>query len=282
MAEPFAKVARSQMIDLPAGRFHYLSWGAEQTGLPGIVLLHGLTSSAQSWVRVGPALADRYRVYALDMRGHGESIRPPRGTYSLRQTADDASAFIETLGLQRPALLGHSWGGATSLVLASGAGSQKAVPQLSHLILGDPPPHMQVSPELRTAVTRDIGRPLEELRAETTANNPDWSAEDIEARIDALHRVTREAVDSVYADAGAQGDLLPLLATLAIPTLLVRADPRRGSVLNDAAWQQAKQYLPTRSRAAQIEGATHGIHRDTFDAFMRVVNDFLRTEGATR
>ena len=41
-------------------------------------------------MRVGPALADRYRVYALDMRGHGESFKPPRGTYSLRRTADDA------------------------------------------------------------------------------------------------------------------------------------------------------------------------------------------------
>jgi pimeloyl-ACP methyl ester carboxylesterase len=76
MAESLEKMAGSQMIDLPSGRFHYLSWGAEQTERPGIVLLHGLTSSALSWVRVGPALADRYRVYALDMRGHGESIKP--------------------------------------------------------------------------------------------------------------------------------------------------------------------------------------------------------------
>src|ERR1700730_16236205 len=140
---------RSHSIDLPAGRFHYLSWGAERTELPSALLLHGITSSALSWGRVGTALADRYRVYALDMRGHGESIKPPRGTYSLRQTADDAIAFLEVLGLQRPALLGHSWGGATAIVLASGAGSQKPVPQFSHLILGDPPPRLHsVSPEL--------------------------------------------------------------------------------------------------------------------------------------
>ncbi len=106
----------SQMIDLPAGRFHYISWGAERIELPSVVLLHGITSSAQSWVRVGPALAQHYRVYALDQRGHGKSIKPTRGAYGLRQTADDALAFIETLHLERPILIGHSWGGATAIV----------------------------------------------------------------------------------------------------------------------------------------------------------------------
>lgn len=86
MADSFELRMQSHLIDLPAGRFHYLSWGAERTELPGIVLLHGITSSALSWIRVGPALADRYRVYALDMRGHGDSIKPSAGAYSLRHT----------------------------------------------------------------------------------------------------------------------------------------------------------------------------------------------------
>src|SRR6266487_4082351 len=137
MTDNIDTTARSHMIDLPAGRFHYLSWGAEHTGRPSILLLHGITSSALSWVRVGPALADRYRVYALDMRGHGDSIKPARGSYSLRHTADDALAFIEALGLERPVLIGHSWGGATAIVLASGASTSKPVLKLAQLILED-------------------------------------------------------------------------------------------------------------------------------------------------
>ncbi len=43
----------------------------------------------------------------------------------------------------------------------------------------------------------------------------------------------------------------------------------------DAAWERAKQYLPARSSAVQINGATHNVHRSTFNAFMQVVNDFL-------
>src|SRR5258708_13089333 len=166
MAESLDTTVQSHMIDLPAGRFHYISWGADRTGLPGMLLLHGITSSAQSWVRVGPALADRYRVYALDMRGHGDSIKPLRGAYSLRHTADDALAFIEALGLERPVLIGHSWGGATAIVLASGACSQKPVPALSHVILEDPPHHFGrgMAEGLADFYTRHIVRPAADFR----------------------------------------------------------------------------------------------------------------------
>src|SRR5579885_2756851 len=171
MIDPLATSAQSHMIDLPDGRFHYLTWGAEQTNRPGMLLLQGITSSALSWVRVGPALADRYRVYALDMRGHGDSIKPPRGSYSLRHTADDAAAFIEALNLASPVLMGHSWGGATAIVLASGSGSHSPIPSLSRLLLEDPAIDFgRGDPEARAInYTRDIGRSPEELRPEIVA-----------------------------------------------------------------------------------------------------------------
>ncbi len=48
MTESLIQPAQSQMIDLPAGRFHYLSWGAEHRERPSVLLLHGITSSASS------------------------------------------------------------------------------------------------------------------------------------------------------------------------------------------------------------------------------------------
>ena len=273
-------MAQSHRIDLPAGRFHYLSWGAERSELPTALLLHGITSDAQSWVRVGPALAGRYRVYALDQRGHGGSIKPTAGVYSLRHTAGDAYAFMEALGLRRPLLMGHSWGGATAMVLASGALPNKPVPAFSQVILEDPAHTFgRGDPEKRAAAyTRDIGRPSLELRAEITANSPGWTQADIEGKIDALHKVTREAVISVFSEAGQAGDLLPLLANIAAPALLIRADAALGTTLDDASWQRAQQYLPAHSRATEIDGATHNIHRSQFDHFMRVVNNFLNQE----
>jgi pimeloyl-ACP methyl ester carboxylesterase len=269
------------MIDLLSGRFHYLSWGTERDDLPAMVLLHGITSSALSWVRVGPALATRYRVYALDMRGHGESIKAPAGAYSLRHTADDAAAFIEALGLDNPVVMGHSWGGATGIVLASGAGSHRPVPAISHLVLEDPAHHFGSGDVEERIVyyTKDIGRPDEELRVELAADNPGWTEEDIEGKIDALHKLSREAVASVFYDAAQDGEILPLLARISAPTLLIRADAALGTALNEAAWEEAKRLLPANSRAVQIDGATHNIHRSKFDAFMQVVNDFLSPGG---
>ena len=272
--------AQSHMIDLPAGRFHYLSWGAEQSELPSALLLHGVTSSAQSWVRVGPALANRYRVYALDMRGHGDSIKPSKGAYSLRHTADDAAAFIEVLGLEQPLLMGHSWGGATAMVLASGFESQKPIPPFAQVILEDPAYNFGLSGSAERAIfyAKDIGRPADELRAEITAENPGWTEVDVEGKIEALHKVTREAVLSVFSEAGEEGDLLPLLAHIAAPTLLMRADASLGTTMDEAAWEQAKRYLPVNSRAVQINGSSHNIHRSKFEDFMQALNNFLNQE----
>ena len=274
MKDSIEKTAVSQMIDLPDGRFHYLSWGAERTDLPSMLLLHGITSSALSWVRVGPVLSNRYRVYALDMRGHGDSIKPASGAYSLRQTADDAAALMEALSLERPVLIGHSWGGATAIVLASGAGSQQPIPSFSQVILEDPAHTFgQGSAEVRAATyIKDIGRPPEELRPEITANSPGWTEADIEGKVEALQKVTREAVVSVFSQAG---DLLPLLANITAPTLLIRADAALGTTLDSTAWERAKQYLPAYSHAIEIAGATHNVHRSKFDEFMQAVNNFL-------
>jgi N-formylmaleamate deformylase len=276
MAYSFERTAQSHTVDLPAGRFHYLSWGAERTELPPALLLHGITSTALSWGRVGPALTDRYRVYALDMRGHGESIKPSRGAYSLRHTADDAAAFMKALGLENPVLIGHSWGGATAIMLASGEGSQKPAPHVSRVILEDPAHNFGQSnaEERATPYARNIGRPVQELRSEIAASSPGWTEADIEGQIDGLHKVNQETLVSIFAEATPSGSILPLLAKIATPTLLIRADPALGTTLDAVAWEQAKQYLPTRSHAIQIDGATHNIHRNKFDEFMQVVNSF--------
>lgn len=277
MADTTEVRTQSHLINLPAGSFHYLSWGAERSDLPCAVLLHGITSSALSWVRVGPALTDRYRVYALDMRGHGDSIHPEAQAYSLRQSADDAAAFIQALDLPTPMVIGHSWGGATALVLAGGEGAEHPTPPLASMILEDPAHAFGRGnrAELIATYTRDIGRPADELRREIAADNPGWTSADIEGKIDALHKVTRTAVEGVFTQAALEGELLPLLARIHLPVLLLRADASMGTTMNDADWQQAQQYLTAPGRAIQIDGATHNIHRSMFDAFMQAVNEFL-------
>ncbi len=138
MADAGNTTAQSSFIDLPTGHFHYLSWNAQRVDLPGVLLLHGLTSSARTWTRVGSALATQYRVYALDQRGHGKSVKSGPGTYSFQQLAADAAAFLEAVALQHPILIGHSWGGMIALVLATRYGQQEPGPAISHVVLEEP------------------------------------------------------------------------------------------------------------------------------------------------
>lgn len=275
--ERFEGGAKSNRVVLPAGEFHYLSWGAERSELPACVLLHGITSSALSWVRVGPALADRYRVFALDMRGHGDSVKPAPGVYGLRETAADAEAFIESLDLRNPLLVGHSWGGATALVLASGNGTQRAKMRFSHVILEDPAHNFgHGDPEKRAAnFTADIGVAPDELRARLIASHPEWTEEDIAGKLDANSKVSKEAVISVFADTVNDGELLPLLSQLEAPTLVVRADRDLGSTLDDRAWTAVRERLSAPSMAVEIAGASHNIHRSKFTEFMQSVDAFL-------
>jgi pimeloyl-ACP methyl ester carboxylesterase len=81
-------------------------------GGPLVVLLHGFPEFWWSWRHQLPALAAAgYRVVAPDLRGYGESDKPPRG-YDLWTLAGDVAGLIRTLGEPRAHLVGHGWGGA--------------------------------------------------------------------------------------------------------------------------------------------------------------------------
>jgi pimeloyl-ACP methyl ester carboxylesterase len=87
-------------------------------GGPSLLLLHGLASSSHIWDLVGPRLAPRFRVVAYDQRGHGLSSKPSSG-YGFDRLTADAEAVISVLDLERPVVVGHSWGGNVALQLAA-------------------------------------------------------------------------------------------------------------------------------------------------------------------
>ena len=94
--------------------FHYRDWGGSGRSL---VLLHGLASTCHIWDLVAPILSENYSVVAMDQRGHGESVKPEEG-YHFASVADDLLGFIQGMGLDRPIIAGHSWGGDVALEFA--------------------------------------------------------------------------------------------------------------------------------------------------------------------
>jgi pimeloyl-ACP methyl ester carboxylesterase len=97
-------------------RFHFTEWG--DPGAPPVVLLHGGNQSSHSWDLVSLHLADRYHVFALDQRGHGDTEWSRELDYSMDAMVDDALALIADQQLGQPIVIGHSMGGRVTLSTA--------------------------------------------------------------------------------------------------------------------------------------------------------------------
>lgn len=85
-------------------------------GFP-LVLLHGFPLDHTIWQLVLPALQGKARLILPDLRGHGRSPAP-EGVYPMRQMAEDVAALLDSLNIERVALVGHSMGGYISLAFA--------------------------------------------------------------------------------------------------------------------------------------------------------------------
>jgi pimeloyl-ACP methyl ester carboxylesterase len=112
--------------DLPAGRYIELP-GRGRTfvrevpgpeGAPVVVLLHGWTATAAlNWGACFGPLAGRFRVVAMDHRGHGRGVRADR-PFRLEDCAADVVALLEELGIRGCLAVGYSMGGAVAQLLA--------------------------------------------------------------------------------------------------------------------------------------------------------------------
>jgi len=99
--------------DINGYRTHYLKSGAGQP----VVLLHGGASDSRDWLETMEYLSDSYTLYAPDLIGFGQNERNRDGYY-LSEFSDFILEFMDTLGLQSPFLVGHSFGGRVALDIA--------------------------------------------------------------------------------------------------------------------------------------------------------------------
>jgi esterase len=81
-----------------------------------VILLHGLFGSSDNWHTIALRLAEKFHVFALDQRNHGQSPHSAEMEYPLM--ADDVDKFFATRGLESGMVIGHSMGGKTAMQLA--------------------------------------------------------------------------------------------------------------------------------------------------------------------
>lgn len=107
-----------QVVNLPGRGEVFARDSGGPPGAATVLLLHGWTASADlNFFQAYTALAESYRVIALDLRGHGRGMRSVE-PFTLEDCADDAAALLSLLGASRVIAVGYSMGGPVALLLA--------------------------------------------------------------------------------------------------------------------------------------------------------------------
>ena len=169
-------------------RVHYLHWNAGSSGQP-VVLLHGLASNARIWELVAPHLVrGGLEAIAPDGRGHGLTDKPDDG-YDFETYHRDLSSLINTLELEHPLLVGHSWGANLALDYAARLPVGPRAP--AGIVLVDGGMHQfDQAPDASWESTRQrleppplAGMPLEELLARIHNPSHGWQPDDAAIQI---------------------------------------------------------------------------------------------------
>ncbi len=107
--------ARAHDFHLPTHRLRYLTWGSADR--PPLVLIHGGLDNAETWEDVATRLSDSFHVFALDLRGHGDSDWSSTGDYLPESYLGDIARFLKDMPGWPARVVGHSMGARLALQL---------------------------------------------------------------------------------------------------------------------------------------------------------------------
>ena len=262
-------------------RFHYLDWG--EPDRPPMLLLHGFAQTCHSWDFVALSLSDRFRLIALDQRGHGDSDWAPDGDYSPEAQQEDLKAVVEALRLDGPVVIGLSMGGRNAFTYAAAhPGEVRAL-----VIVDAGPENMRPGSEnIRRFVQQEDEldsveafvsrvqafnprRPVQQIRGSIVHNLKQLPSSKWTWKYDKLLRSPDRPFSS---DPETARRLWGYLESLKCPTLIVRGGASDVIALETA---EAMRKRTPGSRLATVEGAGHLVMGDNPAGFERAVTEFL-------
>jgi pimeloyl-ACP methyl ester carboxylesterase len=273
--------ATSHRVVLRSIDFHYLEWGAAL--LPPMVLLHGLTGHARIWDHMAPSLSRRYRLFALDQRGHGDTSHT--ASYTTQEFVDDLEAMRQHWGIKRFVLMGLSMGGHNAMAYAA-----QHDPHVERLIIIDIPPafDMQRVPDRGKMedLARDGHRVFATLDdAVAAARGGNATAPDANLRYRTACNVREVPAGIIFKydpkvpTTWQPDDLWPVVGSLAMPSLLVRGG-LPGALPRSVADRMVAAF--PRLELAEVMDSGHSVPTDKPEKLAPIVLEWLaRTAPAT-
>ncbi len=265
----------------------------EAGGGPPLVLLHGGSGRWQYSNAIIPALAERWRLYAPDMRGHGKSDWTPGG-YDMEGFADDIEAFLLGVVGEPVVLYGHSLGGQVAVQTAA-----RRPVMVSGLIIGDAPfdrARLKKAIEAerpRLQLMRDLsgpGLPVEEIRERLLDVPVVGPSGPVPARtlfgedspwFDGSAETLRQ-LDPATLDAVIEFDRMHepydserLLPRIECPTLILQADPELGGMSDEEVARGLA--LLRDGRAVKLVGMSHALFHPDPEPALRAILEFVET-----
>ena len=228
-----------------------------------VVFVHSLAGNAAQWSEQLAAVRAARRGIALDLRGHGRSDAPGPDGYALEAQAGDIEAVADALGLDRFALVGHSFGAGVALAFA-GAHPER----VTHLLLADPigdgtqTPVAEVQPFLDALASPAYVETIEGYWSSIAGTNP--------AVLERLMRDLRETPRETVVrglNAVMAFDPKPALVRFRGPILAVVTPA------NDFAYSMHRVGAGLPHRV--IEGTGHWLQIDRPAEFNRILAGFL-------
>jgi pimeloyl-ACP methyl ester carboxylesterase len=250
---------------------------------PMLLLLHGVTSRRDGFLRVIDALVNDYHIVTIDQRGHGYSGHTP-GAYSREDHARDIRFVMENVCKEPTIVWGHSMGGGNSIAMANNPPAN-----LKALVLEDPAVFGRVRPASTDAsptVSRfkvhldliDAGLSIDEMARKLRAASPEQPEYFTSWKAECLLQMDAEILRAI-TDRSSRGfdDPAQMLADIDVPVLLLQADPTAGGILPD---DYLASILPESDSftSTKIVGAGHNINREHPELLLPVVLPWLAAQ----
>jgi pimeloyl-ACP methyl ester carboxylesterase len=237
---------------------------------PPLLLVHGAAADHRRWAPIVPALAEHFRVLAIDRRGRGGS--GDGDDYAIELEYDDVAAVVDWVGAET-AVLGHSYGGICALEAAL------LTDGIRRLILYEPPMGFLASPPevvRRLQALLDAGERdalvaffmrevagVADHQVEAMRSLPAW-----EARLDVAHTIPREERASREYRFDPER-----FRRLEVPTLLLQGGDSAAPF--KAAAEALREALP-RSQTTVMPGQRHTAMDTAAELFIAEVVGFLQ------